>query len=182
MIELGKIQAEDEAVVRAVIAMTLPKRCVEFGYLNGHSTRVILGAMPPDSTLVSYDNSVDGRIDDPRFTFKRKSQTEYEEDSADFVFFDASHDLELNMETMDRVIPTLSEGAIVLVHDTGLWRDMLMDTGGHWIGNGYAHRPGEREFANWCVSERGFHAIHLHTLSENRHGMTILQRNRALVL
>lgn len=174
--ELGKIQSQDELLIQAIIKMTCPLKLVELGYLNGYSTGIILNAMRDDATLVSYDNTTYSKTDDPRFTFKCLSQEDYEEDNIDFIFFDASHDLTLNQNTFKKVYPTLNEGAIIVVHDTGLWDKLIQDVGGKWIDCGYAHRPGEREFVNWLHDTYGLQTIHFHTLKETRHGITILQK------
>lgn len=174
MIELGPIQDCDVLLLQAVIKMTCPINLVELGYLNGYSTKKILEVMRPDAKLTSYDSTVTGsNIIDSRFTFKNQSQTEVNEQDIDFIFFDASHDLEINKETFNRL--NLSENAIIAVHDTGLWNEMVLDTGGYWVGNGYAHRPDEREFVKW-LKEKGYNAINFHTLKETRHGMTLLQK------
>lgn len=173
-IRLGPIQDEDVLLLQAVIKMTYPVQLVELGYLNGYSTQKILEVMREDAHLTSYDNTVSwSDIQDQRFTFKNKSQTEVSEKNIDFIFFDASHDFEINKQTFEKL--DLTEGAIIAIHDTGLWNTMVMDTGGYWIGGGYAHRPGEREFVEW-LKEKGYNAINFHTLKETRHGMTLLQK------
>lgn len=178
--ELGKIQKEDELLIQAIIKMTCPLKLVELGYLNGYSTGIILDSMRPDARLISYDNTTQSKTNDPRFTFKHLSQEDYEEENVDLIFFDASHDFELNKNTFNKVYPTLNEGAIVIVHDTGLWDKMVLDTGGKWIGKGYAHRLGERLFVNWIHDNSGMQTIHFHTLKETRHGITILQKYKEL--
>lgn len=132
--------------------------------------------MRPDAKLTSYDNTVtSSNITDKRFTFKNKSQTDIEEENIDFIFFDASHDLDLNIETFNKL--KLSENAIIAIHDTGLWDKMLMDTGGQWIGNGYAHRPDEIRFVQWIKENYPeYQVINFHTLKETRHGITLLQK------
>jgi len=176
--ELGPIQDCDVLLLQAVIKMTCPIQLVELGYLNGYSTRKILEAMRPDAKLTSYDSTVHGsNIIDERFTFKNQSQTEVSEQDIDFIFFDASHDLEINKETWNNL--NLTENAIIAIHDTGLWDKMVMDTGGHWIDNGYAHRPDERAFVNWLI-EKDYQAINFHTLKETRHGITLLQKKKPL--
>lgn len=173
-IELGPIQHEDALFLQAVIKMTCPMQLVELGHLNGHSTKIILDAMRDDAHLTSYDPTVDSSISDSRFTFKKQSQEEVSEKDIDFIFFDASHDLEINQKTFQNIEKNLTEQAIIAVHDTGLWNEMVLDTGGYWIGSGYAHRPDERAFVIW-LQEKGYNAIHFHTLKELRHGMTLLQ-------
>ena len=179
MIELGKIQDEDVLLLQAIIKMTCPSKLVELGYLNGYSTRKFLEVMRPDAKLISYDNTVrNSNIVDSRFTFKNLSQTDYEEEDVDFIFFDASHNFELNIETLKKVENTLNNGAIIAVHDTGLWNEMVMDTiEGYWIENGYAHRPDERKFVAWIKDHyKDYQIINFHTLKELRHGITLLQK------
>lgn len=171
---LGPIQDEDVLLLQAVIKMTCPLQLVELGYLNGYSTQKILDVMRDDAKLTSYDNTVSSSaITDNRFTFKHQSQTEVSEKDIDFIFFDASHDFQINKKTFEKL--NLAENAIIAIHDTGLWNKMVMDTGGFWIGEGYAHRPGERDFV-WWLKQKGYNAINFHTLRETRHGMTLLQK------
>lgn len=172
--ELGRIQDEDVLLLQAVIKMTCPVQLVELGYLNGYSTKKILEVMRNDAHLTSYDNSLkESAIKDERFTFKNQSQTECNEKQIEFIFFDASHDFDINKETFNKL--DLADKAIIAVHDTGLWNERVLDTGGYWIGKGYAHRPGEIQFVEW-LKEKGYNAIDFHTLKETRHGMTLLQK------
>lgn len=176
IMELGPIQEQDVLLLQAVIKMTCPLNLVELGYLNGYSTKKILEVMRPDAKLTSYDSTVTGSpIIDDRFTFKNQSQTEVNEKDIDFIFFDASHDLNINIETWNNL--NLKDNAIIAIHDTGLWDKMLMDTGGHWIDNGYAHRPDERAFVTWVKENHPeYQVINFHTLKETRHGITLLQK------
>lgn len=174
MIELGRIQDEDVLLLQAVIKMTCPTVLVELGYLNGYSTRKILDVMGENAKLTSYDNTVgDTNIVDSRLTFKNESQTQVSEHEIDFIFFDASHDLELNIETFKKL--HLSPNAIIAVHDTGLWNFEVMDTGGYWTEGGYAHRPDERLFVEWIKDNYKANVINFHTLKELRHGITLIQ-------
>ena len=176
MIKLGPVQDEDVLLLQAVIKMTCPLKLVELGYLNGFSSRKILEVMKEDAILISYDNTVQySDITDSRFTFKNKSQTEYEEENIDFIFFDASHNLDLNKETLLKVEKTLNKNGIIAIHDTGIWNEMVMDTGGYWVKDGYVHRPDEREFVKW-LKEKGFNIINLGTTRELRHGITLAQK------
>ncbi len=174
--ELGPVQDCDVLLLQAVIKMTCPLNLVELGYLNGYSTRKILEAMRPDAKLTSYDSTVRGTdIIDERLTFKNQSQIEVNEKDIDFIFFDASHDLEINKETWKKL--NLTDDCIIAIHDTGLWDKMIMDTGGQWIGKGYAHRQGERDFVKWIKeNEPEYQIINFHTLKETRHGITLIQK------
>lgn len=173
-LELGPVQEEDVLLIQAVIKLTCPSVLVELGYLNGFSTSKILEVMREDAHLTSYDNTVKhSLIKDKRFTFKNKSQTEVEEKDIDFIFFDASHDLDLNIETFKNL--KLSNNAIIVIHDTGIWNEMIMDTGGYFVEEGYIHRPHEREFVKYLI-KNGYNAVNLMTTKELRHGISIVQK------
>ena len=174
--ELGPIQNEDVLLLQAVIKMTCPINLVELGYLNGYSTSKLLEVMLPEAKLTSYDNTVRvSNVTDERFTFKNQSQTEVNETDIDFIFFDASHDLKINIETWKNL--KLTDNAIIAIHDTGLWNKMVMDTGGYWLDEGYAHRPDETLFVNWLKENyQEYQVINFHTTKQTRHGITLLQK------
>lgn len=180
--ELGPIQQEDKLVLQALIKMTCPKVLVEFGFLRGDSARAILEVMRSDAKLISYDTHPIGIIEDPRLTIVVDSQENFRSSElVDFIFLDASHDEMLNRATFRKLEPLLNDDALIIVHDTGLWKDKLMDTGGQFVDGGYAHRPQERLFVNWIHEYHPeFQQIHLHTLHENRHGLTVLQKYKTL--
>jgi len=177
---LGPIQDDDALLLGALIRMTMPKKCVEFGV--GRSTVVILEALTADAQLISYDVDNKCPVADHRLTFKVKSQLEYEESDIDFAFIDASHDFEMNKALFLKLKNTLTKEALVVVHDTGLWKEAFVNTGGHMTIDGYAHQIGERRFVNWIKNEFPlFQSIHLHTMRKIRHGITILQSYNYLV-
>lgn len=182
---LGPLLDEDVALLQAVIKMTSPKVLVEFGFFHGKSAQAMLDVMLPDARLVSYDNTQSGsEVRDSRFTFKRKSQTEFEPmECVDFVFVDASHDLALNKETWRQIVDCLSPTAIVAIHDTGLWvRNAWGFDRGYTMPDGrYTHCPDERMFVNYLKEEYPeFQQIHLHSDTELRHGITLLQKYNKL--
>lgn len=179
--ELGPILPEDGLLLTAIIKMTTPKTLVEFGHYWGASARVILEAMDDQAVLHSYDNTKLAAVIDPRFTFHHQSQTEIDGISdIDFVFLDASHELELNKETFIKLLPNLSEKAIIAVHDTGSW------VGGNVFGvdrgvlnkdGTYTHCPEEVAFVDWIKTEHpDFQQIHFHSHRAIRYGITLLQK------
>lgn len=179
--ELGPILPSDARVLEAIIMATNPKVVIEFGHFWGTSARVMLRAMDHDAELHSFDNTKDGKIDDPRFHFYRQSQETISGiDNIDFVFLDASHDLELNKATFQALQGHLSGKAIIAVHDTGTWVGGNVfncdfgkpDAKGNWI-----HNQGELDFVNWLKeSHPDWQQIHLHSSRQVRHGITLLQR------
>lgn len=177
---LGPLLKEDAEFLQAIIKMTTPKVLVEFGYFWGDSARAMLEVMREDAELHSFDNTKDPVVVDSRFHFYKKSQEEIEGiKDIDFVFLDASHELDLNIKTFEKLVPYLSDKAIIAVHDTGTWvgGNVFNVEAGYLKDNGeYVHRPDELEFVNW-VKERypQFQQIHFHSSREVRHGITLLQ-------
>ncbi len=201
----GPMQREEALLLFAVVRVTRPRTLIEFGFSGGRSAFNFLQAMPPESRLYSYDtNDGSARIAkeyftrDPRFRFLHKSQTEFnagdiQSAPVDFVLFDGAHNLELNMQAFERIRPALSPGAIVAVHDTGLWarahitatqQKVIELWGGSWIEPDLfqANTPKEeREFVNWVKSAHPeWQAMHFHSVNCLRYGITMLQRGSLL--
>jgi predicted O-methyltransferase YrrM len=201
----GPLQRDEALMLHALVRVLRPKVVVEFGFLGGHSALNFLTALPPGSRLYSFDIDAGseaaalrffGGRDD--FRFRRKSQaditaTDVDGGPIDLVFLDASHDLELNRQTFERLQDLLSEDAVVVVHDTGTWspphmtrlhRDYASAEPGWWVSEEeYAHQPDEREFVNWVrEAHPRFAQVNLHTRRALRHGMTVLQRSSALTV
>lgn len=200
---IGPLQRDEAIALFGIIRTLRPKVIVEFGFFHGHSAFNFLQALPADGRLFSYDIDADSikraKTEfnfDRRFTFIGKSQTDFDPEdignrAIDFAFFDAAHELDLNIETFKRIVPHLAAEAMVAIHDTGLWhRDhfapihetFTREHPGVWKGEDlYAHQPGERAFIDWIVVEHpGFSAIHFHSTRTLRHGFTLLQRQRQL--
>lgn len=134
---------------------------------------------------------------DRRLVFIKKDQTKFEpadieSRKIDFVFFDASHDLDLNKTTFKKIQSSLAPGAMIAVHDTGVWnKDFFSEIHNNFASNShngiwitdkqYAHQPEERTFVDWVVSEnQGFCSIHLHSLATLRHGLSLIQHSAKL--
>ncbi|MES2659837.1 MAG: class I SAM-dependent methyltransferase [Verrucomicrobiota bacterium] len=200
---IGPLQRDEAIALFGIVRTLRPKTLVEFGFFHGHSAFNFLQAMTDDARLFSYDIDGDSirraRTEftfDRRFTFIGKSQTEFAPGDIgnreiDFVFFDAAHELELNIETFNRIAPHLAAEAMVAVHDTGLWNrshfapiheTFTREYPGVWkSGDLYAHQPGERAFIEWVLENHPeFTAIHFHSTNTLRHGFSLLQRKRNL--
>jgi len=201
---VGPLQRDEALLMYGLCRVLRPRKVVEMGFLFGHSAFNLLQATGPDAHVYSFDVSQEAAqfarrhfrgID--RFTFVHASQTDISAElvgggSIDLAFLDASHDLELNKQTFDRLVPLLSDGAVVAVHDTGTWRRDLMgpphhafleESGQelHSLGDRVQHQRDERRFVNWITEERGgFSALHLHTDRVIRHGLTLLQARKPL--
>ncbi len=200
---IGPLQRDEAIALFGIIRTLRPRVIVEFGFFHGHSAFNFLRALPADGKLYSYDIDMESikRADqefnfDRRFTFIAKSQTAFEPGDIDnhlidFVFFDAAHELELNIATFNCIISVLAPDAMIAIHDTGLWhRDHFApihkafthEYPGEWTSEDlYAHQAGERAFVDWIVTEYpGFSAIHFHSIRTLRHGFTLIQRKRPL--
>lgn len=200
---IGPLQRDEAIALFGIIRTLRPKVVVEFGFFHGHSAFNFLQALSADARLYSYDIDADSirraKTEfkfDRRFTFIGKSQTDFDAEDIgnreiDFAFFDAAHELELNIATFNRIVPHLAAEAMIAIHDTGLWHrkhfapiheTFTREHPGVWQdGDLYAHQPGERAFIDWIVGEYpGFSAIHFHSTRTLRHGFTLLQRKRPL--
>lgn len=196
---IGPLQRDEAIGLFGIVRTVRPKTVVEFGFFHGHSAFNFLQALDREAKLYSYDIADDSArraekefASENRLIFMHKSQIEFDsgdidDQPIDFLFFDAAHDLALNVETFKRVLPQLAHGAIIAVHDTGLWerahfsainRQFVQHSAGRWVSEeSYAHQPEEREFVNWITSTYPtFGAIHLHSARTLRHGFSLLQR------
>jgi predicted O-methyltransferase YrrM len=198
---LGPLQRAEALTLHALVRTVHPAVIVEFGFFVGDSALNFLQALPPTSQVHSFDISKEAAaiargFPHPNFTFHRKSQDQitaadvgYE--LIDFVFVDASHDVDLNRATFERLEGLLAEDAIIVVHDTGTWPEHLI-AGPHakwaarrpegWLSaDEFVNEPDEREFVNWLRDVHPeFAQIHLHSTRVIRHGLTILQRSQRL--
>ncbi|HEV2768560.1 MAG TPA: class I SAM-dependent methyltransferase [Solirubrobacteraceae bacterium] len=200
---IGPLQRDEALVLHGIVRTIRPAVIVEFGFLMGDSALNFLQALPPDSRVHSFDISEEAAaiargFPHPNFTFHRKSQdqitaADVEFAPIDLVFLDASHDLDINRATFDRVEALLADDAIVVVHDTGAWPAHLVagmppharfaaQTPEGWVtADEFVHQPDERAFVNWLRDVHPeFAQIHLHSSRVIRHGLTVLQRSRRL--
>ncbi|MDX2226989.1 MAG: class I SAM-dependent methyltransferase [Verrucomicrobiae bacterium] len=195
---LGPAQPDEALALHGIICTIRPLCIVEFGMFMGHSTRNFYEAMPPGASLYSYDPylpspRVISQYRDRNKTFRHfeKSMTDFDPSDighkpVDFLFIDGPHDLLINQEAFERILPSLAPHAIIAVHDTGTWhRDTMpvklhdMLWGSHFAAHGdiILHQPGERMFINWLQETHPeFQHILLHTTHTHRHGFSLLQK------
>jgi SAM-dependent methyltransferase len=181
---LGPIQKDEAIFLYGLTCAVCPRSVLEFGTLRGHSTDIWLAAGA--KRVVSVDilttpQALEVANEYPNLELVRCDQTAYmPTENFDIIFMDAAHDLEANKQTFENVGRHISEGGLLIVHDTGLWRREFM-TGEHhrfpgkWeTPNDFAHQPDERAFVLWLKSQ-GLNAVNIHSSNTLRHGMTILQ-------
>jgi predicted O-methyltransferase YrrM len=196
----GPVQREEALFLYSLLRVVRPRTVVEIGFLTGRSAFNLLCALEPDARLYCFDidegcaaRARDLLGHDPRFTFRVRSQTELMPEDidgreADFIFLDASHELDLNRETIGRLLPLMAPDAILAVHDTGTVprRFVLPDhywlkSDAGWIGDEREVMPGERAFLNWLLEEHPeLSQVHFHSRRTVRCGVTLLQRSAPL--
>jgi predicted O-methyltransferase YrrM len=196
----GPVQRNEALFLHSLVRVVRPRTIVEIGFLRGHSAFNFLRALDADGRLYSFD--IDPACEararemfehDPRFVFRVRSQDaltteDIDGRQADFVFLDASHELNLNQATFEGLLPLMASGAILAIHDTGtIPRAHLppghwwLETSEGWIGEEREVMPGERAFVNWLLEEHPeFSQVHLHSRRVLRCGITLLQRSAPL--
>jgi predicted O-methyltransferase YrrM len=200
---MGPLQRDEALLLFALTRVLRPVVIVEFGFHYGHSAFNFLQAASPACQFYSYDieDTAEGiaRARFQRFQnfhFLRKSQADFcaadiGNRQIDLCFLDASHLLELNQVTFRKLEGSLSEGAVIVVHDTGTWAkeffspvhaQQAANTPANWISpTEYQPCKGEREFVNWVLTAcPGFSELHLHSNRTLRNGMTLIQKSRPL--
>ena len=200
---LGDLQRDEALFLFALARVLRPRTVVEFGFLRGHSTFNLLQSVSPDCNVFSYDiepssqeiaKSQFARF--PNFHFILKSQTDFSRDDinravVDLCFLDASHDFELNKVTFTKLIESVSDESVIVVHDTGTWaksffkplnQSYAVNNPEGWLGESeFQHCRGERQFVNWVLDlHPEFQEIHLHSTRTLRNGFTMLQRRHKL--
>ena len=193
----GSLQRDEALLLHALVRVVRPKTLVEIGFFRGHSAFNFLRAMDDDSRLYAFDISPESQAraeelsrTDSRLVFRVRSQTDLSPEDidgreADFIFLDASHDLDLNQQTFARLRAMMAPNAILAIHDTGTVPRRLLEAMDHWalhieegwMEDEYEVQSGERAFVNWVLeSHPEFAQLHLHSKRTMRCGITLLQR------
>jgi predicted O-methyltransferase YrrM len=196
----GPVQREEALFLYALLRVVRPRTAVETGFFKGRSALNFLCALDADARLYSFhiDENCAERArelfgQDPRFTFRIRSQTELTRDDidgreADFVFLDASHDFDLNRATFLQLLPLMASNAIPAVHDTGTIPRQFLPSDHYWFESSIGWIdderevfPDERAFLNWVLDEHPeFSQVHFHSRRTKRCGITGLQRSARL--
>jgi predicted O-methyltransferase YrrM len=129
MIVVGPIQDDEALFLYGLIKTTRPKTLLECGMFHGYSTVNILKAIDKDARLFTFDieiyNKNSPAFNDKRFKFINKSQSKFEQSDVenktiDFIYLDNGHYFDVNVEFWKKVVGSMSENAIMVIHDTGL--------------------------------------------------------------
>jgi len=133
---------DDLGILYAAIKETRPKTMVEIGFADGDGTRTLLSAADPGATCYSFDPVPHpGAVDKLKaqvpstgrnFVFYQKSGEEITPEDVGwakigFVFLDAAHNMTQSVGMFEKLLPMLTEDAIVAVHDTGAWGKKFVD-------------------------------------------------------
>ena len=206
-IVVGPIQLSEAILLSGLVRTTRPKMILELGFSTGDSASILLGSCFPDCILTSVDiypcDSIhlfrggDSKcpflIDHfaPNFIYWDKGQESVPlNGSYDIVFFDASHNLDTNIATWNRLQSNhaFSPNCIVIVHDTGI-HIKNKNNEAFYIGDyntpilksnkvpeGFAHQIDEIRFVQY-VTENFPVWTRVDLMSHNtwRHGISILQ-------
>ena len=184
--------------------MLRPRVIIEFGFLRGHSALNFLYALDKNANLYSYDISEGAKSiaetvfkDFKNFHFIFKSQMDFSPEDIDnkkidLIFYDAVWDTELNLATFERFKSSLSEDAIIILHDTNTWRKKYMNEThyryvntkpkDYWLNEEeFQQQKGQREFYTAFLEKNPeYCAVNIHTENAYRNGITLLQKKKFL--
>jgi len=199
----GSLMKDEALFLYSLVKMIRPQVVLEFGFSRGHSSLNFLYALDKTSQLFSFDIS-EGAKDIaenvfnnfPNFHFHHKSQLDFtpldvDNRKIDLVYFDAVYNREINLKTFERIKSSLSEDAIIALHDTNVWKKQLMDEThiafakkkpNDWLNeNEFQSQKGQREFYNEFVKQfPDYSAITFHSSTTVVAGISLLQKKRFL--
>lgn len=199
----GSLMRDEALFLYSLVKMIRPKVILEFGFSRGHSSLNFLYALEKSSHLFSFDisegaNDIAQSVfsDFPNFHFKHKSQLDFtpqdiDHKKIDLVYFDAVYDREMNLATFDKIKHSLSEDAIIALHDTNTWSKQLMDETHiayakrkpqNWLNESeFQSQKGQREFFNAFINQfPEYSAINFHNSTTILAGITLLQKKKFL--
>lgn len=187
----GPVQDSEALLLYALVKVTLARKIVEVGGLNGYSARNFLKALPNNGTLYTIDiNKVPSQGPNHFVITSDAGKVDpavFGKDVVDLVFFDCHH-YRAQMSLLARMEQggLIGPNTILALHDTNphprkfaAWSKC--NGKGEWI-----HQSVEREMVN-RLTLMGWHSVCLHTLPERhgpdmpfRHGLTIMRRFQPL--
>ncbi len=199
----GALQKDEALLIYSIIRVVKPKNILELGFHKGHSAFSIINAISTEAKFSTLDiDNESQNIFNKYFKAKFKNANFYLTDmqqfdfkiiasdsQIDFVFIDAVHDFEINVSTFINLKSCLSENAIIVVHDTGIWRKELMKDlhfevlkliKHKWLNEfEVAHQIDERRFVNYLIEEEKYTALHFHSNRFIRQGLSILSKGNS---
>lgn len=188
----GPIQDSEALLLYALIKVTLARRVVEVGGLNGYSAKNFLQAVGQEGAVFTIDIKPVAKIAPNHFIIKGAAglvgPQEFGKEPVDLVFFDC-HNFLQQLKLLEKMegAGLVDENTILALHDTNphprkTCKHAYENTKGEWI-----HQTAEREMVN-ALQRKGWQALCLHTLPRRhskempfRHGLTLMKRFSALV-
>lgn len=188
----GPIQDDEALFLYSIIKVLRPKSVVECGMYQGYSTQNILSALDSNAKLYTFDIQLINRkaiaFNDIRFKFIKKSQADFDTNDVDnklidLVYLDDGHIFDVNVKFWEKILPSLTYNAVVIMHDTGLHindeekyaKNCVCEFNNSYCG--WAHCIDDRHFINWVIDKYPeWSVINFHSFNIYRHGLTILQR------
>lgn len=206
--KFGPIQKDEALFLFSLVKMTRPSTIVEFGLLEGHSCLNFVCSKDEKTSYYGFDKDENAVARAQKFCEGRANCFLSQIDCIDFdsgkidgrtidlCFLDCSHILEVNQKCLEKVIPCMSENAILAIHDTGYYYkkncNMLpksfLDRKPAFLkrfeskDKVSAVKP-EQHTVNW-FKERwpDWQQLHMHSENIMRHGITLLQKYQKLMI
>lgn len=188
----GPIQDDEGLFLFALIRCMRLRRVLEIGGLGGYSARNFLAAVGPSGVVYSVDINPVPRLADNHITIQRDCRTigakELGSTPIDLVFFDC-HAYEAQMTLLRNLQASgvVHDRTVLGLHDTNTHPQQFA----WWAfetADGWVHQVAERKMVNE-LRNGGYEALMLHPdLGRHdgslpfRHGLTILSRNRYLLI
>jgi len=138
----GPTPIDDLGILYAAIKELKPKTLVEVGFWAGDGTRALLSAADAGATVHSFDPTPHpGEADKlmaeastlgRNFVFHEKAGEEitsedFSGDKVGFAFIDTGHMPNMTKNCFEKLLPVLTDDAIVAIHDTGVWGKKFLD-------------------------------------------------------
>jgi O-methyltransferase len=188
----GPIQDDEGLFLFALIRCMRLRRVLEIGGLGGYSARNFLAAVGPSGVVYTVDVNPVPRLADNHITIQRDCRTvgakELGSAPIDLVFFDC-HAYEPQMTLLKNLqtCGVVHDRTVLSLHDTNTHPRQFA----WWAfetADGWVHQVAERKMVNELRND-GYEALMLHPDPSRhdgslpfRHGITILSRNRYLLL
>jgi predicted O-methyltransferase YrrM len=182
---IGPIGRADAELLGSIAGYYHKPRVLEIGSQFGDSAALWIGA--GCSRLICVDSNITDDLRDTVYLcdFAYLVQTNQQEflttEIFDIIFLDASHDLKLNVATIQNLQGNLAPGGTLILHDTGIWaRAHMTDEHkafpyGYDLPEGKMHQPGEVLTVQW-LKANGWNCVSLASRNALRHGITICQK------
>ncbi len=181
---IGPIGLHDARLLSAICAYVKPRIVIEYGGLLGHSLSVF-------ATHAEFVISVDEHAGVALQEAAKKAgnaqvvkgkMEEYDpvkdgvKAEVDLIFVDAAHLLDKNIACYEKVCPLLSPHAMILVHDTGPWKETdLPPQWAGWVKPRAELLSHDRSFVLYLRGE-DYRDVTFGTNRHLRHGITVCMK------